>query len=131
MAMTILSRACVVVFLFFMADLAGAQEGRPRLARALVAKLIAEANQIRESEVTVGPMQAVQEEVGKALTTTDGVCVTFVAPVIEDGRRVRRVQRRLFYHDEDWGWYLFAIEGFRGGEGIDLVSERKGRIILR
>lgn len=131
MSMKILSRAFVVVLLFLMVGLSGAQEGRPRLVRSLVAKLIAEANQIRESEVTVGPMQAVQEEIGKALTTTDGVCVTFVAPVIEDGRRVRRVQKRLFYHDEDWGWYLFAIEGFRGGEGIDLVSERKGRVILR
>lgn len=121
----------MVVSLFLWAGLAGAQDGRPRLERPLVAKLIAEANQIRESEVTVGPMQAVQEEIGKALTTTNGVCVTFIAPVIADGRRVRRVQKRLFYHDEEWGWYLFAIEGFRGGEGIDLVSELKGRVILR
>lgn len=110
---------------------ASGQVARPQLERALVAKLLAEANQVREREVTVGPMQAVQEQIDRTATATGGVCVTFIAPVFEAGRRVRTVQKRIFYFDEEWGWYLFAIEDLRGGDGIDVVSERKGRMVLR
>jgi len=110
---------------------AAGQELRPKLERELVAKLIAVANQVRANEVTVGPMQAVDEKIGPTSVATGGLCVTFIAPVIEEGRRVRQVQKRFFYYDDDWGWYLFAIETLRGGEGVDVVSEREGRMILR
>lgn len=103
----------------------------PSLGRELAVKLVAEANQIREKEVTVGPMQVVDQKVDKTTTVKGGICVTFIAPVIENGGRRRTVQTRTFFYDADWGWYLFAVETVRGGDAIDVVSERKGRFELR
>lgn len=110
---------------------AGGQEMTPPLERELAAKLVALANRVRVDEVTVGPMQKVQEHVSRTWTATGGICVTFIAPVFDEGRRVREVQKRVLFHDVDWGWYLFSIEDLRGGGGIDIVSEHKGRFVLR
>ncbi len=106
-------------------------KGGEILERELASKLIAEANQIREQEITIGPMQVVDRKVDSSTTVKGGICVTFIAPVIENGGRRRTVQTRTFYYDADWGWYLFAIETVRGGDAIDVVSETKGRLELR
>jgi len=101
------------------------------LDRELAAKLIAEASQTRVKEITVGPMQAVDSKIDSSTTTTSGICVIYIAPVIENGGRRRTVQNRTFFYDKEWGWYLYAIEAVRGGDAIDVVSETKGRIELR
>lgn len=101
------------------------------LDRKLAAKLIAEANQIRETEVTVGPLQIAERRMDQSTTVTGAVCVTFIAPVIKNGGRRRTVQTRTFFYDPEWGWYLFALEEDRGGDVIDVVSQHKGRLILR
>jgi hypothetical protein len=101
------------------------------LDRLLAAKLIAEANQIREAEVTVGPLQVAERKIDGSTTVTGAICVTFIAPVIQNGGRRRTIQTRTFFYDPEWGWYLFALESERGGDVIDLVSQHKGRIILR
>ena len=106
-------------------------EGDNSLSRALAAELIAEANQIRENEITVGPMQEVQRKLDGSTTALGGICATFIAPVIENGGRRRTVQTRTFFYDADWGWYLYAIETVRGGDAIDVVSQNKGRIELK
>jgi len=103
----------------------------PALERPLAAKLIAEANQIRENEVTVGPMQSADRVIDRSTTVKGGICVTFIAPVIQNGGRRRSVQTRTFFYDAEWGWYLFAVETVRGGDAIDVVSQHKGRIELR
>jgi len=101
------------------------------LDRVLAAKLIAEANQIREAEVTVGPLQVAERKIDGNTTVIGAICVTFIAPVIQNGGRRRTIQTRTFFYDPEWGWYLFALESDRGGEVIDLVSQHKGRILLR
>lgn len=106
-------------------------EAAPRLEREVVAKLIAEANQIRQNEITVGPMQEIERIMDETTTVKGGICVTFIAPVIQNGGRRRTVQTRTFFYDEEWGWYLFAVETVRGGDAIDVVSQKKGRIELR
>ena len=103
----------------------------PILSRELAAKLIAEANQIRANEVAIGPMHVVERKLDSTTVATGGICVTFVAPRIVEGGRRREVQVRTFFHDVDWGWYLYAIETIRGGEAIDIVSETKGRFEIR
>ena len=103
----------------------------PTLSRELAAKLIAEANQIRANEVAIGPMHVVERKLDSSTVATGGICVTFVAPRIVEGGRRREVQVRTFFHDVEWGWYLYAIETIRGGEAIDVVSETKGRFEVR
>ena len=103
----------------------------PVLSRELAAKLIAEANRVRPTEVAIGPMHAVERKLDSTTVATGGICVTFVAPRIVEGGRRREVQVRTFFHDVDWGWYLYAIEAMRGGEAIDIVSETKGRFEVR
>ena len=120
-------RLFVVLVGFLFVNVAVSQE----LKRDVAAKLISEANQVRSSEVTVGPMHSVDRKLDESTTLLNGVCVTFIAPVIDEGRRRRLSQTRTFFYDEEWGWYLYAVEEGRGGDQIDIVSEKKGRIVLR
>ncbi len=101
------------------------------LTRTVAAKIISEANQVRNNEVNIGPMQKVDRKLDKSTTAKEGVCVTFIAPVIKNGGRRREVQTRTFFWDNEWGWYLYAIETVRGGEAIEVVSELKGRFEMR
>lgn len=125
------SRVILALLGMFLVTLSQAQAENPALKRELATKLIAEANQIRAEEIKVGPMQAVDTKIDSSTTVTSGVCVTFIAPVIENGGRRRTLQNRTFFYDEEWGWYLFAVETVRGGDAIDVVSETKGRFELR
>jgi hypothetical protein len=129
--MTPVERVFLAIFGFVVMFSSQAKAENPALERELAVKLIAEANQIRDSEITIGPMQVVDRKVDSSTTVKGGICVTFIAPVIENGGRRRSVQTRTLYYDADWGWYLFAVEKVRGGDAIDVVSEHKGRIELR
>lgn len=123
---------CVVVFTFLSILILPADGGeKPILTRELAAKLIAEANLVRPTEVAVGPMHVVERKLDSATVATEGLCVTFVAPRIVNGGRRREVQVRTFFYDREWGWYLYAIETIRGGEAIDIVSEKNGRFEVR
>lgn len=115
----------------FLTGMAKGQNGGPLLDRELAAKLIAMANQVRVPEVTVGPMLPVDQKIASTLNATSGVCVHFIAPLPESGRRVRTAQKRVLYYDEEWGWYMYSIENLRGGDGIEIVSQRKDRFMLR
>ena len=103
------------------------------LTREIAVKIIAEAEQIRASEVAVGPLQRVERKIDDKTTATGGICATFIAPIIskESGIRRRTVQYRTFFWDDDWGWYLFAVGPERGGAGIDVISQYKGRFLMR
>jgi hypothetical protein len=114
-------------FRFFLSSGAGAQQ----ISRELAAELIAEANQIRSADITIGPIHSVERKMDTTTTLLGGVCVTFIAPEIKDGRRRRVTLTRTFFYDKEWGWYLYALETDRGGDIIDIVSQHKGRLILR
>ena len=125
------SRVILAVLGGFWATFSQAQAENPSLSRKVAIQLIAEANQIRAEEIKVGPIQVVDTKIDSSTTSTSGVCVTFIAPVIENGGRRRTLQSRTFFYDKEWGWYLYAIETIRGGDAIDVVSETKGRMELR
>ena len=129
--MTTPARLMLAFLGFILAFSSLAQAAIPRLERELAAKLIAEANQIRKKEITIGPLQEIERKVDDTTTVKGGVYVTFIAPVIENGGRRRTVQTRTFFYDANWGWYLFAVETVRGGDAIDVVSQHKGRMELR
>lgn len=115
---------------FIMLSPAQANE-RETLTRSLAANLIGLLHEVRSNEVTVGPMQRVEFEISKGVTAKDGVCVTYIAPVIKNGGRRRETGHQTFLHDPEYGWYCFVILNLRGGEGIELVTEKKGIIQLK
>lgn len=102
-----------------------------QISRDLAAELISEANQIRQAEITIGPIHPVERKMDATTTLLGGVCVTYIAPEIMDGRRRRVTMTRTFFYDKEWGWYLYALETDRGGDIIDIVSQHKGRLILK
>ncbi len=126
--MNTLKKTSIAALALILSVLAGQAEP---LDREIASKLIAEAEQIRVAEVTVGPMHQVQRKIDGSTTSTDGICVTFVALKLTDGIRRRTIQYRTFFYDAEWGWYLYAIETIRGGDQIDVVSQQKGRFELR
>jgi len=132
MIMTASVRLMLSLLEFVLVFSSQAHAANSQLKRELAAKLIAESNQIREKEVTVGPMKVVDRQLEDEITTVKGgICVTFIAPLIGNGGRRRTIQTRTFFYDSEWGWYLFALETVRGGDAIDVVSQHKGRIELR
>ena len=100
-------------------------------SRILIVKLLSDAEQVRENEITVGPIHTVDRKLAKGTTTMGGVCVTFILSRIIDSKRRRVVDYRTLYHDADWGWCLYAKRDIPGGEAIDVVSETKGSVQLK
>ena len=101
------------------------------LEREVAVRLIADAEQVRASEVTIGPMHEVDRTLANGTVARDGVCVTFIFPRVVDGTTRRVISYRTFYYDSNWGWYLYATKTVRGGEVIDVVSETKGSFQLK
>ncbi|MFW2385499.1 MAG: hypothetical protein ACN4GG_06705 [Akkermansiaceae bacterium] len=101
------------------------------LSREVAMKIIADAEQVRANEVTIGPMHEVDRTLANGTVARDGVCVTFICPKVVDGTTRRVISFRTFYHDAEWGWYLYATKTVRGGEVIDVVSETKGSFQLK
>jgi len=106
-------------------------QASPSLSRELATRLVAEAEQVREKEVSVGPMQKVQTRLKFGAVATEGICVTFIATKVVENTKRRVVCARTLYYDAEWGWYTYAIEDVRGGERLDIVSEHVGRFELR
>lgn len=125
-----LQKTSIAVLALILSTFAGQAEP---LTREIAAKIIAEAEQVRNNEINIGPLQEVHRKVDAQTTAINGICVTFIAPVISEdtGIRRRQVQYRTFFHDEEWGWYLFGIISERGGPGIDVITQKKGRIKMR
>ncbi len=107
------------------------QEEKPKaLTRALATHLIAEFYEIGESEVKVAYI--LNGKLKKdGFETNIGAEVTFLRPVVEDGRRRRAVHSIRFQHDKELGWFLKAIMEEGGHTFIDICSETQGRIRLR
>lgn len=101
------------------------------LARELAAQLAATAVEVRLKEVTVGPMIDVDQTLANGVVATKGKCVIFIAPKQIDGSRRRSIFYRTFFHDADWGWYLYEEKTVRGGDAIQLVTENMGIVELK
>ncbi|MGJ8697227.1 MAG: hypothetical protein ACSHYF_12990 [Verrucomicrobiaceae bacterium] len=101
------------------------------LSREVAAKLIAEAEQAVEREITVGPIHPVERKLAEGTVATEAMCVAFLSPKVVGQTRRRVVSYRTFYHDREWGWYLYAVREIRGGEVIEVVSETKGCFELK
>ncbi len=62
---------------------------------------------------------------GRASRQNVGAEVTYIRPVIEDGRRRRLVQYITFQHDAELGWFLGRSSKKDGRDYIDICSELK------
>jgi len=99
MIMTASVRLMLSLLEFVLVFSSQAHAANSQLKRELAAKLIAESNQIREKEVTVGPMKVVDRQLEDEITTVKGgICVTFIAPLIGNGGRRP--------HDSDANFFL-------------------------
>jgi len=107
---------------------AQAQDQVPRpLNRKLATQLIADFFEIGESEVKIAYILDGKLK-REGFETEFGAEVTYIRPVIEDGRRRRLVQYITFQHDERLGWFLREIIRKDGRDYIDICSELEGRI---
>ncbi|MFT4549526.1 MAG: hypothetical protein ACI8XO_003679 [Verrucomicrobiales bacterium] len=107
---------------------AAAQDEEPKpITRVLAAKLIADFYEIGTSEVKVayilhGKLRKEGFEADRAAE------VTFIRPVVSEGRRRRAVHSIRFQHDDQLGWFLKAVVEQNGRTYIDICSETEGRI---
>lgn len=107
---------------------ARAQDNAPRpLSRKLATKLIADFYEIGENEVRIA--YVIDGKLKReGFESSVGAEVTFIRPVVQDGRRRRLVQFITFHHDHELGWFLREIIQDDGRDYIDICSELQGRI---
>lgn len=105
-----------------------ATRGKPdTLGRTLATQLIADFYEIGENEVKIAYI--INGKLKKDGFESDiGAEVTFIRPVVDNGRRRRAVHSIHFQHDKELGWFLRAIVQEDGRGFIDICSEKKGRI---
>ena len=107
---------------------ARAQDDVPRpLSRKLATKLIADFYEIGENEVRIAYIIDGKSK-REGFESAVGAEVTFIRPVVQDGRRRRLVQFITFHHDRELGWFLRVIIQDEGRDYIDICSEHQGRI---
>lgn len=104
-------------------------EGPP--SEALVRKLIAEEAEVVPTKINIAVVLQGRAKRGEGFETDDAARVVFIWNRVEDGRNVRRVEARTFYWNEKYGWFFFATTHPRGGEAVDICSEKEGILRLR
>lgn len=97
----------------------------------LVAKLIGEEAEVLPNSINVAVIIDGEAKLEGNFLTGEAVHVEFVWSVVEDGRRVRRVAHRTFFWNEKYGWFIFRKVSPRGGDAIDICSEKLGLLRLR
>ena len=126
-----------VCLLLGMTGITPAQSGDFRPApplppdEGLVARLVSEQTGVPRKEIAVAVIIEAEAELCEGVQAKHTVQAAFVWPVLENGRRVRRVGYRTFFWNERWGWFLYRPVSIRGGEAIDICSEHKGLIQVR
>jgi hypothetical protein len=84
----------------------------------------------REQAIEVGMIVEGKSQQGPFLAEHVRRVVT-VHPVMEDGKRVRRMQCYDFQWSEAYGWYAWEKRVERGGDAIWIWSELKGEVVVR
>ena len=97
----------------------------------LVARLIADEAEVLASTINVAVILDGEAKLEGSFLTKDAVHVEFVWTVLIDGRRVRKADHRTFFWNEKYGWFIFRAVNPRGGEAIDICSEKLGLLRLR
>ncbi len=105
-----------------------AQDEEPKpITRKLATKLIADFYEIGTNEVKVAYI--LHGKLKKDAFETDrGAEVTFIRPVVSEGRRRRAIHSIRFQHDDQLGWFLKAVVEENGRTYLDICSETQGRI---
>lgn len=117
--------------MFMGAGWAGAVRPAEPPSEALVARLIAEESEVVASTINVAVILDGESKLEGDFLTSDAVHVHFVWTVLVDGRRVRQTAHRTFFWNQKYGWFIFRTVHPRGGEAIDICSEKLGMLRLR
>ena len=121
------------IFAVFLLGMGVAGAARPEAppSEELVARLIAEEAEVAPTTINVAVILNGEAKLEGNFLTRDAVHVHFVWSVIVDGRRVREVGHRTFFWNEKYGWFIFRTVEPRGGQAIDICSEKLGLLRLR
>lgn len=133
----------LLVLSFLLLPLSGLLQGQdPEVSRlfpeppslpdaTLVTKLLGEEAEIVPNQINVAFIVRGDALVTKAFVTDHAVHAKFTWPILENGRRVRRVGSRTLYWNEQYGWFIYREVMRRGGEAIDICSELQGLLTIR
>ena len=118
----------VAVAIFALSSLATRGEGFPEsLPREkLIRSLITLDEQIKSDQIEVAIVLPGELTCESGFVCRQAARVILVMPMIENGRKVRRVAERIFLWNEQWGWFTYREVQRRGGEAILVFSEKAG-----
>lgn len=124
-------RQSIFAFWFVFSGGLLAQESPPAPGTALVQRLISMEEEIREDTISVAIVQAGEFACEDMFVCQHAARATVIYPINEKGRRPRRVQKKIFFWNEEWGWFSSQELVLRGAETIRIFSEKKGIIDVR
>lgn len=126
-------RRCLGIFVVMLMGMGAVGAARPEAppTEELVARLIAEQAEVAPTTINVAVILNGEAKLEGGFLTRDAVHVHFVWTVIVDGRRVREAGHRTLFWNEKYGWFIFRTTKPRGGEAIDICSEKLGLLRLR
>lgn len=130
--MTGVLRPFLSVLVLFGATFSAIAEEPPALPNnETLARLLSYESRALENHITIGVVVRGEANLSKTFKTQHAIHVSFIWPVNEDGRRVRKTERRVFLWNEEYGWFRH-IEGTRRGVAvIDICSEKRGMIEIK
>lgn len=131
--MTGVPRAFLSVLLFLGATFSAlADEEPPALpTNETLARLLSYESRALENHITIGVVVRGESNLSKTFKTEQAIHVTFIWPVNENGRRVRKTDTRVFLWNEEYGWFRHIVGTRRGVSVIDVCSEKRGMIEIK
>ena len=109
-----------------------AQEDPPELpTNETLIRLLSYESRVLESNITIAVVVRGEANLSKQFKTKNAIHVTFLWPVSERGRRVRKSETRVFMWNEQYGWFSYAEGERRGLAVIDICSEKLGMVEIK
>lgn len=106
-------------------------EPSSELSEDLAKRLIAEVLDIQSSGIKVATLIEGEKRAKDGFVERQVRRVTAVLPLIEDGRKVRRVRCYDFSWNTKYGWFYQETRTSRSGEEVRIWSETEGESLVK
>lgn len=100
-------------------------------SRELVRKLLADEAEVLERTINVGIILPGTSTSADGFEASRAVRVIYLWDEERGNLHERVVAERIFFWNEDYGWFTWGKNTLHGHEVLDICSEKKGLIRLR
>ena len=128
-----LIRSIVAAFALALSFSARAQapEELPELTPALARNLLAQAQEIAESQIDVAYVLGGEKALKKGFSSSSAAVAIYLATRLEDGQRRRRCHEQIFLWNPQFGWFLEEVIEEPTRDYLRIWTEKQGFLEIR